>query len=130
MNKKVICILLSLMMALPLLSVVYAQENLGLIRGFVYHDLDKDGVRDPGESGLPGTVICLIGLGYDWCDHTEWGEFEFDMLEAGHYKVRLTGFPEGYRRTTRKQFVISLEPGEYRTDIYFGLAEISGHGKD
>jgi hypothetical protein len=126
--KKMIYLLLSLILALPLLSIVYAQEDWGLIRGSAFHDLDKDGQRDVGEPGLAGTVICLVG--YNWCDHTEWGEFEFDMLEPGKYKVRLTDYPDGYRRTTRKQFVVWLAQGEYRTDIYFGLTEISRHGKN
>lgn len=124
--KKVFCLLLSVILALPLLSAGYAQDGSGVIRGWAFHDLDKDGLRDAGEPGLEGTVICLVG--HDWCDHTEWGEFEFDMLPAGRYKVRLTDFPDGYHRTTRKQYVIVLEAGEIRADIDFGLTEVRGHG--
>jgi hypothetical protein len=102
-----------------------AGYRASLIRGTAYHDLNADGIRDPGELGLPETVICLVG--HDWCDHTESGQFEFDMLNPGTYKVKLTEFPDGYYRTTPKKFVITLAPHENRTDVYFGLASIPGY---
>ena len=124
MKKKVIYLLLTLMMALPAITVSYAQEDSGLIRGWVFNDLNANGERDPGEPGLPETVICLGGLPFDWCDHTEWGEYEFDQLAAGRYKVKLVDFPKGYHLTTRRQYVIKLQTGELRTTVHFGLTDI------
>ncbi len=123
--RKIVVSLLSVIVTLPVFFVGYAQDDPGLIRGVAFHDLNQDGVKDAGEPGLEGTVVCLVG--HDWCDHTEWGEFEFDLLEPGTYKVKLTDFPDGYRRTTPRKLVIKLSAGEFRTDVYFGLAPIPGY---
>ena len=125
MKKKVIYLLLTVMMALPAITVGSAQEERGLIHGWAFNDLNANGVQDPGEGGLLETVICLYGYPVDWCDHTEWGEYEFDQLPPGRYKVKLVAFPEGYRLTTRRQYVIKLQAGEFLTDVDFGLTQIS-----
>ena len=91
----------------------------GVIHGFAFNDLDKDGVRDPGESGLPGTVICLAG---NWCDHTEWGEFEFDMLYPGAYKVELTEWPDGYFLLSANPVTVVLQEGQFVQQVDFALS--------
>ena len=63
---------------------VQALEGQGTIHGWAFDDLDKDGIRETGEFGLPGTVICLVG--YNWCDHTEWGEFDSMGCPPGRIK--------------------------------------------
>jgi len=126
MKTNVLFVLLTLAIALLPVSNGYTQTYPGLIRGWAFLDQDQDGVRDPTEQGLPGTVICLVG--YDWCDHTEWGEFEFDGLAPGRYKVKLVEFPAGYHLTTRRQYVIELGVGEIRTGVNFGLTAIPGEG--
>jgi pimeloyl-ACP methyl ester carboxylesterase len=126
--KKMLYLLLTLVMVFLLITVGYAQEETGLIHGWAFNDLNANGIREIGEFGLTETVICLGGLDFDWCDHTEWGEYEFDSLAAGRYRVKLVDFPEGYRLTTRRQYVIKLEAGELRTAVHFGLVEIPRKG--
>jgi hypothetical protein len=50
-------------------SPVRADPSEAMVRGWIFEDLDRDGIRDTGEHGLAGTVVCLHR--YDWCDHTE-----------------------------------------------------------
>lgn len=37
-------------------------ETTGSISGVVFHDLGSDGVQGPGESGIPGTIVELVGV--------------------------------------------------------------------
>lgn len=96
-----------------------AQSGDGLISGWAFHDLDRDGVRDPGENGLVPTTICLVR--HDWCDRTEWGEYMFDLLPAGTYRVRLTDIPDGFELTTRRTVRVVLDEDEILA-VDFGLA--------
>lgn len=64
----------------------------GSIEGFVYLDLDVDGVRDPGEVGVPGVSLRLTGTAgtanvdrSTLTDNT--GAYSFGELEAGTYQV-------------------------------------------
>ncbi len=97
-------------------------QSEALIGGWIFEDLDRDGIRDVGEHGLAGTVVCLHG--YNWCDHTEWGEYMFDSLDPGRYLIKLVDYPAGYRPTTPRTVAVVLGPDEIRPDVYFGLAPI------
>lgn len=97
-----------------------ALEREGIIHGFAFNDLDKDGIRETYEFGLPGTVICLVG--YNWCDHTEWGEFEFDMLYPGTYQVELVEWPEGYFLLSPNPVSVVLPEGFYVQQVDFALS--------
>lgn len=101
-----------------------AQERQGVIRGWAFDDLDKDGIREPGEFGLAGTVICLVG--YNWCDHTEWGEFEFDLLTPGTYQVELTDWPDGYFLISANPVTVQLPEGEFVQRVDFALSNDPG----
>ena len=85
----------TLLLALTLVTgPVVLAVGTGVIRGVAFEDLNRDGDRDVGEPGVPETVICLVGA--DRCDFTESGEYEFDLLDAGTYRVRVTDIPDGY----------------------------------
>lgn len=113
-----------LALLLPTVTAQAGQNKLlgreGVIHGFAFDDLDKDGMRDPGEYGLPGTVICLVG--YNWCDHTEWGEFEFDMLNPGSYKVELVQWPEHYFVLSANPVTVTLPEGQFVQQVDFALS--------
>lgn len=128
MKSKVLFLVPILVLAFLLAGVGYAQtEGEGLIRGVGFHDENRNGVRDPGEALLLGAAYCIVNLDFLWCDHTEFYDYEFDLLEAGHYKIRVVEAPEGYR-ATHKQRLIKLGAGELRTDVDFGFVEIRGKG--
>lgn len=98
----------------------HALEGEGVIRGRAFDDLDKDGIREAGEFGLAGTVICLIG--YDWCDHTEWGEFEFDDLSPGTYQVELMQWPDRYFLLSPNPITITVPESEAAIMVDFALS--------
>ncbi len=112
--------LVGIMMAATLVSPhpVVGQSDDGLIRGWIFEDLDRDGVRDPGELGLAETVVCLHGA--NWCDHTEWGEFEFDQLAPGTYTIKLVSYPRGFRPSSRRSVRVVLGAGEIHI-VDFGI---------
>lgn len=96
----------------------------GIIHGWAFDDLDKDGVRETYEFGLPGTVICQVP--YDalhfGCDHTEWGEFEWDMLYPGTYQLELVEWPEGYFVISPNPVTVVLPEGFYVQQVDFALS--------
>ncbi len=112
--------LAGIMLAASLVSPVpvVGQSDDGLIRGWIFEDLDRDGVRDPGELGLAETVVCLHRA--NWCDHTEWGEFQFDGLAAGTYIIKLVSYPDGFRPTSSRSVRVVLGAGEIRI-VDFGI---------
>jgi len=71
------------------------------LSGFVYHDANNDGVKDPGESGIAGVTITLTGtdhLGNPVEESTttdEDGFYEFQGLRPGIYTLTETQ-PTGY----------------------------------
>ena len=77
----------------------------GSISGFVYNDLDGDGVKDAGESGITGRQV-FIDLDNDSAlDAGEMaamtngsGQYTFSNLSAGAYKVRQVR-PAGWIQT-------------------------------
>lgn len=102
-------------------------ERQGVIHGFAFDDLDKDGIRELYETGLPGTVICLIDEAtyqesYSGCDYTEWGEFEWDMLYPGVFQVELREWPEGYFLVSANPVTVVLPQGEFVQQVDFALS--------
>ncbi|HJQ81821.1 MAG TPA: S8 family serine peptidase, partial [Lacipirellulaceae bacterium] len=68
-------------------------EN-GNIFGFVYNDLDTDGIRDPGEVGLPGFTVFIdvnengsLDAGDIQATTGSNGAFAFSDVEAGLHRI-------------------------------------------
>jgi len=65
-----------------------SQAGTGIITGYVFHDLNRNGIRDEGEPGIDrfvdlvqgGNLIQAVLSGSD-------GSYRFDGLEAGDYTV-------------------------------------------
>lgn len=64
------------------------------VSGYVYHDIDDDGLKDPGEEGIGGVTIALSGtnsLGAPIAGRTvvtdASGYYLFDGLAPGNYTV-------------------------------------------
>jgi len=92
----------------------------GKIVGTVFLDADRDGKRDPGTPGISGISIVLNDT--LTIDTDENGNFEFDKLFRGEYKVQLDTEKLGknYRLTTDEILKILLSPGEI-ISVDFGL---------
>ena len=69
---------------------------LGALGDFVWNDLNRNGIQDPGEQGIPGVVVDLfdpnqgIGPGFRLATDTtdSFGIFGFENLPAGNYVIR------------------------------------------
>jgi hypothetical protein len=61
-----------------------SETGTGFIYGKVFNDLNEDGVRDFGESGIGGVQVFLDTGAYDYTDST--GSFEFSVA-VGNYTV-------------------------------------------
>jgi len=72
----------------------------GSIRGLVYRDLNRNGVQDPGESGMPGVSVALYSSG-NWHEtffSGDDGTYAPVALSTGYYAVQLS-IPSGYAAT-------------------------------
>lgn len=97
----------------------------GAISGVVFDDLNRNGVRDPGE---PLTIYAnppsqiTISLHIDSCETLTLNTrttatFSFNILTPGTYCVRISG---GTNTTTPDRYLINLAEGESR-EIEFGF---------
>ena len=73
----------------------------GSLSGTVWYDLDVDGSHDPGEPGIPGISVRLIGkrtmLDYAVTDHD--GSYRFSTIPTGDYRGAEFLLPDGYSCT-------------------------------
>ena len=97
--------------------------QLGSFSGNVFEDLNADGVRGPGESGLAGYLISLIGPGGKLVANTTTdgnGAYRFDNVQAGQYQIFLNGQPN-FRSTTSGVISIGATSGTVTTSANFGV---------
>jgi hypothetical protein len=70
----------------------------------VWLDENGDGVRGPGDAGVSGVTVELLGTGSDVLatDVTSRnGTYTFDHLPAGNYRIRFSKVPNGLRFTSQ-----------------------------
>jgi hypothetical protein len=106
------------------------EDPLGELGDRVWHDLNNDGVQDPGEPGLVGwnvslfdadsnTLIGSMPTGDD-------GKYLFPALPAGNYRVTVTPQPNWNQTydynglATPHTATYSLAPGEKFYDLDYG----------
>jgi cysteine-rich repeat protein len=92
------------------------------VSGAVFHDLNNDGVKDPGEPGLSGVTIALIDPGPDGLFGTSDdvviattttagdGSYAFTGVAAGEYAVQEID-PSGFGSTTPNAVAIVVPGG-------------------
>lgn len=96
----------------------------GSLCGVKYNDLDGDGVRDPGEVGMPGWTITVMDQ-----DTGVWhvttganGLFCIDSLQAGTYFISETQ-QSGWTQTDPQgngTYTVTLQPGQTIDTLLFG----------
>ncbi len=64
-----------------------ADDCSGSISGVVFHDENKNGVKDNEESGIRGAQVSLSGEANHETSSTYPGEFTFSNLCAGNYEI-------------------------------------------
>jgi uncharacterized repeat protein (TIGR01451 family) len=108
-------------------------QALAQISGFVYVDLNDNGIKEPGESPIPGVEIQLLtdGEQVETMLTDSQGAYQFDELAAGTYDV-VEVQPAGFRNgkltvgggigevSGENQFTVPLEPGDDATQLNFG----------
>ncbi|MCB9252632.1 MAG: T9SS type A sorting domain-containing protein [Flavobacteriales bacterium] len=71
---------------------------------FVWHDLDKDGMQDTGEPGVPGVTVNLLNSSGVFIQSTTTdknGHYLFAGLTDGTYKVEFKNLPDGLDFTVK-----------------------------
>ncbi len=91
------------------------KPDIGGISGLKYHDLNRNGMYDEGEPGLPGWTIYLdendngeFDVGEPNTTTVPSGHYWFEDLDPGDYAVREVLMP-GWRQTQPSEFVAYLE---------------------
>jgi protocatechuate 3,4-dioxygenase beta subunit len=131
----------------------FAEAQPVQIRGFVYSDLDDDGVRENGENGIGGIEIQIVsietisGTINQTIQTSSDGSYRFEGLPPGRYQVIQKEQPVGYldgkdtpgtingqsrgRSTVNDQITeIDLRGAEEGVDYNFGEilpVSVSGH---
>jgi serine-aspartate repeat-containing protein C/D/E len=131
----------------------FAEAQPVQIRGFVYSDLDDDGVRDNGENGIGGIEVQIVsiettsGTINQTIRTNSDGSYRFEGLPPGRYQVIQREQPVGYldgkdtpgtihgqtrgRSTVNDQITdIELRGAEQGVEYNFGEilpASVSGH---
>jgi len=103
----------------------------GIISGFVWHDTNKNGLRDEGEPGIPDIMIDID----DGTDREilrraitdRRGYFAYSHLDAGTYEVRVMNPPREMSSTTpiNMHVLLTQNPGggvSTFTEADFGFA--------
>jgi hypothetical protein len=106
------------------------EDPLGELGDRVWHDLNSDGVQDPGEPGLVGWNVTLIdadsGLPIGSMPTGDDGKYLFPALPAGNYRVTVTPQPNWNQTydynglATPHTATYSLAPGEKFYDLDYG----------
>ncbi|HVU85763.1 MAG TPA: SdrD B-like domain-containing protein, partial [Pirellulales bacterium] len=114
----------------------------GSLSGFVYHDINGNGLRDAGETGYAGVTVALTGttiFGQQVSLTTTTaadGSYVFSHLVAGHYVIKETQpliFLEGLDHigtqggdaSVQDQFTIDLGNGVAGTNNNFGEGDVN-----
>jgi len=100
----------------------------GSISGTVWYDEDKDGVLDPGETGIPGVTVVITGPSGTFTLTTDTnGNYASGMLSPGAYTVVETD-KSGYASSTPNTINATVLAGTAVVNHNFGdtLSTISG----
>jgi len=106
-------------------------KNFGNVRfshisGMKFHDANANGIKDSNENGLSGWKIVLRKLTADTVLTDSLGNFYFDNLKPGVY--RLSEIPQdGWIQTVppTKEYIIQISIGQHRENMLFGNTEAS-----
>ncbi len=104
---------------------IYKLQFPGRISGEVYHDLNGNGVRDSGETGLRNRRVRLTGARTDSASTSLLGNYEFTLLGAGNYTVIPSLVSQNLFVTSPPSgsYTLTVTDGEQHTGKAFGIAE-------
>jgi len=91
-----------------------SSPNLATIYGWVYEDMNGNGIKDPGESGIPDVIITMDGITTTTTAVDGWYYFITDVV-GDHILVESD--PVGYFSTTPNEVQVVVSLGNsYRVD--------------
>lgn len=88
-------------------------ENWSIF-GYVFDDLNMDGVLDTGEPVIPDALMTLVGIGETVTGVD--GSYAFAVADTGMYTVVETD-PEGYLSTTPNEIVVQILDSDVQVDF-------------
>lgn len=95
------------------------------VTGSVFHDLDRDGVRDAGEPPMAGWTVQLVnGMGSTQTTTDANGDYAFVDVAAGNYSVELI-LQGGYSTTTSSAFPVEVCGCANVAAGQFGVAQVA-----
>src|SRR5205809_450640 len=104
----------------------FSRYSTTSICGYVFNDLNGNGIRDTGEPGLQGFTVFLDTNNNGLLDAGEPstvtdanGNFSFTNLATGTYRVREVT-PAGFMRTTANPVDITVSSGTTVSGVNFG----------
>lgn len=114
-------------------NIDFGNADASEIHGTKFNDSDGDGIKDPGESGIPNIGIILkrvIAPGneknYNYKRTDINGDYTFTNISAGYYKVEEDS-PLGVSQTlpaSGAPYYITVGAGEVKTGIDFGNTQV------
>lgn len=117
----------------PSPSMVAPSSSSGIISGYVYNDVNKNGERDLGEKPYPGAVITITQVTANdqgaseqvstlITDTNGYYKFHFSNLNPASisYVVKLT-LPNGYKTINTNPTILSGLADKTKENIEFGL---------
>jgi|GEM_PF-1633728 protocatechuate 3,4-dioxygenase beta subunit len=102
----------------------FGNFNLGSISGVVFSDIDGDGIKDVGETGLQNVEV---SLNEDITIQTNAnGEYAFTQLEYGVYTVSVNVGPGNIQTlpTNNLPYTITIKSGSHSVNKDFGLFKL------
>lgn len=108
------------------IAITYVQWNEAhsSISGYVWNDVDNNGLWDPGEEPVEGVLILLerggVMIAYRYTDQD--GYYYF-LVQPGTYTIKII-IPPGYTNTTPITIVSTLEAGQSSVNNNFGIVFI------
>ena len=107
---------------------VTAEIKSATISGYVFNDVDGDGVWDPGEDPLPNVLIELYDdhgnkVGEACTDSNGYYEFVVYPLTSRQYTVKAYALLN-YEFTTPYTIIATVSPGSLNTNNNFGLKQL------
>ncbi len=102
-----------------------------IIGDTVWYDGDGDGLRDPGEAGIPNVIVCAVpvGGGTAICDTTDNNGMYLVSVPPGSYTVSPSNPPAGYTATTPVPHgPVTVAAGNQYLDADFGYRNPSNSG--
>ncbi|MGA9364473.1 MAG: SdrD B-like domain-containing protein [Bacteroidota bacterium] len=92
------------------------------ITGVVFHDLNGNGVQDPGEPGLPGWTINLLGAATRSTTTNASGIYIFGFLNPGTYTVSEVLQTGWVQTAPPRTYTVTLATGTFSSGNDFGNA--------